>query len=67
MAVASTGRFVSILPGITIGRGSIVAAGAIVTSNVPEMCVVAGVPAKIVRRLTDADLEWKYQAPGTLQ
>lgn len=60
------GGNVSILPGVTIGRGSIVAAGAVVTSNVPEMCVVAGVPATIIRRLTDADREWTYRAPGML-
>jgi acetyltransferase-like isoleucine patch superfamily enzyme len=40
-----------ILKGVTIGRGSIVAMGAIVTKNVPEFCVVAGNPAKVVKVL----------------
>lgn len=31
-----------ILPGITIGSGSIVAAGAVVTHNVPDFCIVGG-------------------------
>jgi len=37
---------VTILPGVTIGRGAVVAAGAVVTHDVPELTVVAGVPAK---------------------
>lgn len=40
-----------ILKGVTIGKGSIVAMGAIVTKNVPEFCVVAGNPAKVVKVL----------------
>ncbi|MEP3347015.1 MAG: acyltransferase [Litoreibacter sp.] len=39
-----------ILPGVRIGRGSIVAAGAIVTKDVPEYCIVAGNPAQIIRQ-----------------
>lgn len=38
-----------ILDGLTIGNGSIVAAGAIVTKSVPDYAIVAGVPAKIIR------------------
>jgi acetyltransferase-like isoleucine patch superfamily enzyme len=40
-----------VLKGVTIGERSIVAAGAVVTSDVPSDCVVAGVPAVIVKRL----------------
>lgn len=40
---------VTILPGVTIGRGAIIAAGAIVTRNVPEFSIVGGVPAKIIK------------------
>jgi acetyltransferase-like isoleucine patch superfamily enzyme len=39
--------------GVTIGRGSIVAAGSVVTEDVPPMSIAAGVPAKIIRRLPD--------------
>ena len=41
-----------ILPGVTIGRHSVVAAGAVVTHDVPEHTVVGGVPAKVIRRIT---------------
>lgn len=44
-----------ILKGVTIGDGSVVAAGAIVTKNVPSNCVVAGVPAKVVKE----NLTWE--------
>jgi len=37
-----------ILPGVTVGRGAVVASGAIVTKNVPEFAIVAGIPAKII-------------------
>ncbi len=38
-----------ILPGVTIGDGSIVAAGSVVTKDVPSACIVAGNPAKVIR------------------
>lgn len=44
-----------ILPGVRIGRGAIVAAGAVVTSDVPDFIIVGGVPAKVIgeRKLKD--------------
>ncbi len=39
---------VVILPGVKIGKGAIVASGAIVTKNVPDYAIVGGVPAKII-------------------
>ena len=38
-----------VMPGITIGDNSIVGAGAVVTKDVPNRCVVAGNPAKIIQ------------------
>lgn len=40
-----------LLPGVTVGRGAIVAAGAVVTRDVPAACMVAGVPAKVIKSL----------------
>ncbi|MBX4205799.1 acyltransferase [Candidatus Microgenomates bacterium] len=37
-----------ILPGVTIGKGAIVAAGAVVTKDVEEFAMVGGVPAKVI-------------------
>ena len=48
-AWADVGVNAVILPGVTVGRGAIVGAGAVVTQDVPPMAVVAGVPAKVMR------------------
>lgn len=40
-----------ILPGVTIGRESVVAAGAVVTKNVPDHVMVAGMPAHVKKKL----------------
>ena len=40
-----------ILPGVRVGRGSFVAAGAVVTEDVPEGVLAAGVPARVIRKL----------------
>lgn len=41
----------SIMPGVKIGNGVVVAANAVVTHDVPDNCVVAGVPAKIIKQI----------------
>lgn len=44
-----------ILPGVSIGRGAVVAAGAVVTKDVPDFAIVGGVPAQVIgeRKLND--------------
>ncbi len=46
------GSRVTILPGVRIGNGSIVGASAVVSKNVPEYCIVGGVPAKVIKKRT---------------
>jgi len=48
---ASIGTSSTILCGVTIGENAIVGAGSVVTKDVPPNVVVAGVPAKVIRRL----------------
>ena len=45
-----------ILPGVTIGRHVVVAAGAVVTKDVPDNCVVGGVPAKVIKEIREKDV-----------
>lgn len=48
-----------ILPGVTIGQGGVVAAGAVVTKNVDPYTIVGGVPAKIIGERKVKDLHYK--------
>ena len=45
----------TILPGVTIGRGAVVAAGAVVTASVEPNTLVGGVPARLIRKYEDDD------------
>ena len=48
---ASIGSSSTIMCGVTIGENSIVGAGAVVTKDVPDNTVVAGVPAKVIKKI----------------
>lgn len=45
------GAGATIMPGVTVGKNAIVAAGAIVTKDVPDNAVVAGIPAKVIKMI----------------
>ena len=47
------GAHATILAGVTIGDNAVVAAGAVVTRDVPANCVVGGVPAKIIKKIEE--------------
>lgn len=49
------GANVTVTSGVIIGKGSIVAAGAVVTKDVPEYSIAGGVPAKVIRQLTEEE------------
>ena len=46
----SIGSSATILCGVTIGKNSIVGAGSVVTKDVPDNVIIAGVPAKIIKK-----------------
>ena len=45
------GANATILPGVTVGENSVVAAGAVVSGDVPDNTIVGGIPAKVIKRL----------------
>ena len=47
------GAAATVLPGVTIGEYAVVAAGAVVTRDVPDRTIVAGVPARPVRKIDE--------------
>lgn len=49
------GMNVTICPGVTIGKYAVVGAGAVITKDVPDYAVVAGVPAKVIKMLDPND------------
>jgi acetyltransferase-like isoleucine patch superfamily enzyme len=53
---AAVGAGATILPGVEIGEGALVAAGAVVTKDVAPWTIVAGVPARVLREVPD---EWR--------
>lgn len=47
------GAHVTVLPGVRIGKGAVVGAGAVVTRDIPSMAVAVGVPARVIRSRHD--------------
>lgn len=53
------GEKVSIMPGVVLGDRCIVAANAVVTKSVPDYCMVAGMPAKIIKKYNFESHSWE--------
>ena len=45
-----------IMPGVTIGKNSVIGAGSVVTHDIPADVVAFGTPCRVIRTITDADL-----------
>jgi maltose O-acetyltransferase len=56
-----------ILPGVRIGRGAIVAAGAVVTKDVAPMAIVGGVPAQVIGARRVSELKYRLGRPRLFQ
>ena len=47
------------MPGVVVGKHVIVGANSVVTADVPDYCVVAGIPAKIIKRYNFDNNKWE--------
>jgi acetyltransferase-like isoleucine patch superfamily enzyme len=54
-----------VLPGVRIGRHVAVGAGSVVATDLPDLCVAAGAPARVLRRY-DGEGDWRPPAAMTL-
>ena len=55
------GAGVIILPGVTIGKNSIIGAGSVVTKDIPANVLALGTPCKVIREISDYDKEYYYK------
>lgn len=53
------GEFVSVLPGVTIGAGTIVGANSVVSKNLPPYVIAVGIPAKAIKKYDFHSKTWK--------
>lgn len=50
-----------IMPGVTVGCNSVIGAGSVVTKDVPDWTIVAGNPARVIRKITDEDRQYYFK------
>ena len=53
------GDHVIILPGVTVGKHSIIGAGSVVTKSIPSYCIAAGNPARVIKKWDFNSKSWK--------
>lgn len=53
------GEFVAVLPGVTIGRGSIIGSNSVVTKSIPPRCIAVGSPAKVIKHYSSTSKKWE--------
>lgn len=53
------GEFVSVLPGVTIGEGSIIGSNSVVTKSIPPNSIAVGIPAKVIKQFDFEIKRWK--------
>ena len=53
------GEFVSVLPGVTIGKGTIVGANSVVSKNLPDYVIAVGIPAKPIKKFNFETQKWQ--------
>lgn len=54
------GANVTVLPGVTIGKNSVIGAGSVVTKDIPDNVVAVGIPCKVLRTINDHDLKYYH-------
>lgn len=52
------GQNVVILPGVTIGKYSIIGANSVVTKSIPDRCIAVGTPAKVIKKWDETNQRW---------
>jgi acetyltransferase-like isoleucine patch superfamily enzyme len=52
------GESVCIMPGLTIGYGSIIGALSVITKDVPDLCIVVGNPGRVIKKFDKAQKKW---------
>lgn len=50
-----------VLPGVTIGDGTVIGAGSVVTKDIPSGVIAAGNPCRVIRKITDDDLNYYFK------
>lgn len=52
---------VVITPGAKVGNGVVIGAGSVVTKDIPDNCIAAGNPARVIREITDEDKHYYFK------